>query len=253
MAVGPVLAVALTLYLVAVRRVPRRWPPARTAAFAAAVVVVVAAAALDADERFTTHTLQHLLLGMVAPALFALSAPVTLALQAGRPSTRRRLLRVLHSRPTRVVGHPLVGWALFGGSMLVLYLTPLYDRSLDSWWLHEALHVHFLAAGALFFWPVVGVDPVPRRLPHGARLLTVFLAIPFHAVLGMALLGADVPIAPEHTLADSRTGAGVLWVAGDLLGLGAALVVAAQWMAHEDREAAREDRRAGQALPPLAG
>lgn len=253
MAVGPVLAVALTLYLAAVRRVPRRWPPARTAAFAAAVVVVVAAAALDGDERFTTHALQHLLLGMVAPALFALSAPVTLALQAGRPATRRRLLRVLHSRPARLAGHPLLGWALFGGSMLVLYLTPLYDLSLDSWWLHEALHAHFLAAGALFFWPVVGVDPVPRRLPHGARLLTVFLAIPFHAVLGMALLGADGPIAPEHTLADSRTGAGVLWVAGDLLGLGAALVVAAQWMAHEDREAAREDRRAGQAMPPVAG
>ena len=251
--VGPglLLAVVLAAYLAAARRVHRRWPPARTVAFVSAAVVVVAALALDGERRFTTHAVQHLLLGMVAPALFALAAPVTLALQAGRPATRRRLLRVLHSRAARVLGHPLTGWSLFGGSMLALYLTPLYDRSLDSAWLHEALHVHFLMAGALFLWPVVGVDPVPRRLPHGARLLTVFLAIPFHAVLGMALLGAATPIAPEHTLADSRRGAGLLWVAGDLLGLVAALVVAGQWMAAEDRQAAREDRRAEPATPAV--
>ncbi|HVM01965.1 MAG TPA: cytochrome c oxidase assembly protein, partial [Acidimicrobiales bacterium] len=162
---------------------------------------------------------------------------------AGGGCGGRRLRRALHSRPAAVAGQPLTGWALFGGSMLALYLTPLYRLSLEREWLHEALHVHFLAAGALFLWPIVGVDPVPRRLPHGGRLLAVFLAVPFHAVLGMALLAAREPIAPQHSLADHRAGAGLLWIAGDLLGLVAALVVAAQWMSHEDRQAAREDRR----------
>lgn len=247
MATGLLLAAAVVAYVRLARRVRRHWPPGRTAALVAGVLVVGGGLLLDGEARFTTHAAQHLLLGMVAPALLALAAPVTLALQAGGPETRRRLRRLLHGRAAAVAAHPLTGWSLFGGSMLALYLTPLYRLSLEHDWLHEALHVHFLAAGAVFLWPVVGADPVPRRLPHGGRLLVVFLAVPFHAVLGMALLTARQPIAPQHTLADHRAGAGLLWIAGDLLGLLAALVVAAQWMGHEDRQSAREDRRADDA------
>lgn len=245
MAAGVPLVVLVAAYLAGTRRVRRRWPAGRTACFLAGALAAGGALLLPSEERFAAHAGQHLLLGMVAPALFVLAAPVTLALQAAGPGPRRRLLAVLHSTPAAVLAHPLTAWAVFGGSMLALYLTPLYRLSLDHPWLHELLHVHFLAAGALFFWPVLGVDPAPHRLPHGARLLMVFLAIPFHAVLGIALLGAR-PLAPEHTLADHRAGAGLLWVAGDLLSLVAVLVVAAQWMGHEERRAAREDRRADQ-------
>ncbi|HET7486455.1 MAG TPA: cytochrome c oxidase assembly protein [Acidimicrobiales bacterium] len=244
MAVGVLPVLVVAAYLVGVRRVRRQWPAGRTAAFVAGAVVVGAALALDGDGRFVTHATQHVLLGMAGPALLALGAPVTLALQASPPGRRRRLLRVLHSRPAAVACHPLVAWALFGGSMLALYLTPLYGFSLDHEAVHVAVHVHFLAAGCLFFWPVLGADPLPRRLPHGARLLMVFLAIPFHAVLGLALLGAP-PLAARYTAADHRAGTAVLWGAGDVLGLVAVLVVAAQWMAAEERQAAREDRLAG--------
>lgn len=246
MAAGPMLAVVLAAYLVAASRVRRRWPAARTTAFVSGGVVAAGALAVDGTGSFTAHAVQHLLLGMVAPALFALSAPVTLALQAFRGPGRRRILAVLHSRAARVLCSPLVAWALFGGSMLAVYLTPLYRLSVDNALVHEALHVHFLAAGSLFFWPVLGADPLPRRLPHGARLLMVFLTIPFHAVVGIALLGAS-PLSPDHTLADHRAGTGALWAAGDLLGLAAVLIVAFQWMAHEERQAVREDRRADEA------
>lgn len=252
MAAGPLLAVVLAGYLLAASRVRRRWPAARTAAFVGGAVVVAVALVIDGRRSFAAHAIQHLMLGMAAPALFALGAPVTLALQAGGTTARRRLLRVLHSRPAAVLCHPLVAWALFGGSMLALYLTPLYRLSLDNALVHEALHVHFLVAGSLFFWPVLGVDPLPHRLPHGARLLMVFLTIPFHAVLGIALLGSG-PLAPEHSLSDHRAGTGALWGAGDLLGLVAVLVVTAQWMGHEERQAAREDRRADEAARLATG
>ena len=244
MAAGLVLGLVLAAYLAAGRRVRRRWPTARTASFVAGALVVAAALVVDGRRSFTAHAVQHLLLGMAAPALLALGAPVTLALQASGGGIRRRLLRLLHSPAAKLVCNPVVAWALFGGSMLALYLTPLYRVSLDNGVVHEALHLHFLLAGALFFWPVLGADPVPRRLPYGARLLMVFLTIPFHAVLGMTLLASE-PLAPAHTLADHRAGTGALWAAGDLLGLVAVLVVAAQWMGHEERQGEREDRRAG--------
>ena len=244
MAAGLALGLALAGYVAGVRRVRRAWPPLRTAAFVSGVVVVGVALVLDGRRSFAAHAVQHVLLGMAAPALLALGAPVTLALQSCRGSLRSRLLRLLHGRAAGLVTHPLVAWALFGGSMLALYLTPLYRVSLSNGLVHELVHLHFLLAGALFFWPVLGVDPVPRRLPHGARLLMVFLTIPFHAIVGLALLGSD-PLSPLHSEADHRAGTGALWAAGDLLGLIAVLVVAAQWMRHEERAAAREDRRAG--------
>lgn len=242
MAAGALLAVALAGYATAATRVRRRWPPARTAAFTAGVVVAAGALALDGRDGFTTHAVQHLLLGMLAPALLALGAPLTLLLQSTRGGPKRRILTVLHSRPVALACSPAVVWALFGGSMLVLYLTPLYRLSVANGAMEELLHVHFLLVGALFFWPVLGADPLPRRLPHGARLLMVFLTIPFHAVLGMALLAAP-PLVATYTVADHRAGTSALWAAGDLLGLAAVLVVAFQWMGHEERVAAREDRR----------
>ena len=244
MAAGLALGLALAAYVAGVRRVRRAWPVGRTCAFVAGVVVVAVALVLDGRRSFAAHAVQHVLLGMGAPALLALGAPVTLALQSCGPLGRRRMLRLLHGRVASVLVHPVVAWALFGGSMLGLYLTPVYRVSLSNWVVHEAIHLHFLLVGCLFFWPVLGVDPVPRRLPHGARLLMVFLTIPFHAILGLALLGSR-PLAPAHSVADHRAGTGALWGAGDLLGLVAVLVVAAQWMGHEERAAAREDRRLG--------
>src|SRR4029450_2260441 len=38
-----------------------------------------------------------------------------------RAGTRRRLPRVLHSPPMRVIGHPLVAWVLFTMSLYALY------------------------------------------------------------------------------------------------------------------------------------
>lgn len=226
----------------------RRWPPARTAAFMAGLAAVVVATqsvvGWFAAERFSLHAIQHLLLAMVAPPLLAMGAPVTLALQSSHRPAQTRLLRVLHSGPVRVLTHPLVAWALFGATPFILYFTSLFGLTLRHEWLHGALHAHFLVSGCLFFWPLVGLDPLPRRLPHVARLALLLLAVPFHAVLGVALLGMDRVLGGGRwTLADQKVGAGILWASGDLLGLVAVGVVVVQWMAAEERAGARADRR----------
>jgi putative membrane protein len=246
--VGVVLMVCA--YVVGIRRlrlVGRHWSRVRTACFMSGGAVVLLAlesglAAYD-DRYFTFHVAQHLLLSMVGPPLLALGAPVTLALQAGSRRTQERLLRVLHCRPVVVVTHPLVAWLLFAGSMFVLYFSNLYALSLRNPMIHDMVHVHFLFVGMLFFWPVVGLDPTVWRLNHGVRLLYVFVALPFHAFLGVALLSGNEPLFAAHTLSDQHAGAGILWAVGDLLSLATVAVVLTQWKAHDDRESAREDRR----------
>ena len=257
-----VLALA-GLYLVGIRRLarrtpPRRWPVGRTVSFGLGLLVILVATQSGLARYdvvlFSLHTVQHILLGMVAPVLLALSAPVTLALQASRPRTQRTLARLLHHPVVRAVTNPVVVWVLFGGTLFALYFSPLFELSLRNPWVHQAVHLHFLAVGCLFAWVAVGIDALPRRLPHPARLLFVLLAVPFHAFLGLAVLSAD-----EHPLgadvygaavrdwgsslaADQRVGAGLLWAVGDLLGLVVGGVVLVHWIAADERRQAREDR-----------
>lgn len=259
---GALLAVVLAggLYAGGVRRLAargRRWPPARSAAAAAGLAVVVIATcsgfATYDTVLFSAHSVQHVLLGMAAPLLLALGAPVTLALQAATRSTTRGLLRLLHGRPARVLAHPVVAWVLFGGTLVALYASPLLERSVRDSVVHGAVHLHVLAVGCLFCWSAVGVDPLPRTLPHAARVLFVLLAVPFHAVVGLALLSARSPLAGgayaevvrdwgPSTLDDQQAAAGVLWASGELFGLVLVGLVLAQWARHERRVEARVDR-----------
>src|SRR5262245_13209842 len=243
-----VAAVALgALYAVGVRRLASRgrvWPAARWVPFAAGVIVLGVAALLP-ESAFSWHMTQHVMLGMVVPILLALGAPITLALQASSRPTTTTMLRVLHSRVASTLAHPILGWALFGGTLVAYYLSPLFELSLQHSWLHALVHMHFLVIGCLFLWPLVGLDVTPRPLPHGARLLAVLVAVPFHAFLGVALLATTTALAPSvyPSLADQHTAAGILWASGELLTLVVAGIVFAQWWAAEQRASVRLDRR----------
>jgi putative copper resistance protein D len=259
-----------TVYVIGVRRLARRgraWQRGRSIAFGAGLVTLVVAtqsglAAYD-DVLFSMHVGQHLALGMLAPLLLVCGAPVTLALQASERPTQRRLLLILHSRTVTVITHPVTAWLLFGGTLVVLYFTGLYELSLRNHWVHVATHVHFVVAGSLFMAHVVGLDPIPGALGYGARLLYVLVALPFHAFLGVAILGTDRVLAANwyedvvrpwgaSPLADQRTGGGLLWIAGEAFGLVAALIIVRRWMGQEERAGARHDRRLEAAPDPSA-
>jgi putative copper resistance protein D len=235
-----------------------RWPSGRTASFLVGLVVLWLAAfgGLTRYEGllFSTHAAQHVLIGMLAPALLALGRPLTLALQAARPRTRARLRRALTHPVSRVLTNPVFAWALFSASLFLLYFTGLYELSLRNELVHSAVHAHFLLAGLLFATVVLGADALPTRVPHGARVLLVALTVPVHAILGVALLSSKEAVASDFygaaarpdwcgpLLADQRTGAGFMWIGGELFGVVVAIIVAVQWMRHAEREARRQDR-----------
>ncbi len=254
-------ALAAVLYVRGVRRLAargRRWPAARGAALAGAVAVAVAATqsgiARHEDARLWVHMVQHALLGLVVPLLVVLAAPLTLALQSGSTGTRAWLRSALRSAPARALTRPVVAWALFGGSLVVLYLTPLLDLASRNDAVHVAVHAHVVATGLLFLAVLVGVDPLPHRPPPGARLLALLVAVPFHAVVGLALLSAGAPLAPDAypLLSDQRTAAGLFWGTGELFTLVVAAVIARQWWVAEQRAAARDDRRLAAATPSVS-
>ena len=229
-----------------VRRHPG-WPATRTAAGAGALALGVIATqsgiATHDTTSLTGHTLQHILLAMAVPLLAALAAPVTLVLQAADPATRAVVRRGLRLRIVDVLGRPLVGLALFATSMVALTFSPLLDLAARNDAFHVALHVHLVVVGSLFVWPLVGVDPVPHRPGHGARLLLVLAAAPFHALVGVALLGAKEPLFDAYpSLADQRQAAGLLWGVAELFTVAMAAVVFHSWYRAEQRAGVRADR-----------
>jgi cytochrome c oxidase assembly factor CtaG len=262
----PLLLVLLPagLYLLGVRRLRARgddWPVGRTVAFVAGGCGTIAFATLSGlaaydESLFAVHMMQHMLLSMVATVFLALGAPVTLALRTLPRAPRARLMALLHSRFVRVVSFPLLPWMLFVASPFALYFSGWYEATLDNRVLHELLHLHFLAVGALFFWPLLGIDPIPGRGAHPFRLLLVATTLPFHAFLGVAIMSVESDgrglLAAGHYLDlhdleevvfQQQLGGGLLWASGDLIGLLFLVVILTQWMRSSEREAQREDRR----------
>jgi cytochrome c oxidase assembly factor CtaG len=252
--VDPVAALVVVIATVAyasgvgrLRRRGRRWRTGRTVAFGSGLLAALVAtqgwvASHDLD-RFSAHMVQHVLLGMVVPLLIALGAPVTLVLQSARPATRSMVRRAVHSRLLAALSQPAIAWVLFGATPFALYLSPVFEVSLRNDLVHALVHVHFVLVGTLFFWPLVGIDPMRRRLAHGARLGLVVFAVPFHAFLGLALLGFDSPIGDGRwSLDDQRAGISILWASGELLGVTAGVIILWQWMAADERHAKRLDR-----------
>jgi putative membrane protein len=249
------------LYLYGVRRLKLRgdhWPVLRTAFFVVGGLGIVAFATLSGlgaydDTLFSAHMVQHMLLSMIAPIFLALGAPVTLALRTLPLRYRRWVLALLHSRFARVMTFPIVSFALFIASPYALYFSGWYEATLDNRFLHEMLHGHFLLVGCLFFWPLIGLDPLPGRAPYPLRALMMFLSMPFHAVLGLTVMQSTTLLASDHyrslhlpwvdPMVDQQIGGGLLWGSGDLVSLLMLGALIAQWMRASEREAAREDRR----------
>ena len=134
---------------------------------------------------------QHMILAMVVPLAMALGAPITLALRTLPRRPRRWLLAVLHSRVAKVLTFPPLTFTLFVITPWALYFSGWYAATLHSDYLHEMTHLHMVLVGCLFFWPLVGIDPIPGRISYPARMLLVVLTLPFHAFMGVTIMAQD--------------------------------------------------------------
>jgi putative membrane protein len=116
-------------------------------------------AQLDRD-LLTAHMVQHLLLMTVAPPLILLGMP------------RKPLARgLLH-----VVTHPALCWFAAAGVLVVWHIPLVFMLGLRSQVWHGAEQASFLAAGLLFWLPVVRPLQNSTKWPELSILLYLFLA-----------------------------------------------------------------------------
>jgi putative membrane protein len=250
---GLLLLAALAGYLacaVAVRR-HGRWPVHRDVLWCAGLGAVAAALigplAEVAHRDFVAHMVGHLLLGMLAPLLLVLAAPVTLALRVLPVARGRRLARLLASKPLQVLTHPVPAAALNLAGLWLLYTTDLYQAMSHQAGLHAAAHFHMLAAGYLFTFAMVGIDPSPHRPGHPTRTVVLVLYLAAHAVLAKHLYGYP---AAGVTGQQAASGAMLMYYGGDAIDLAVIIVFCRQWfISSRPRHARRIDLADADAAP----
>lgn len=226
----------------------RSWARGRTISFLSGLAVVdlafCSSVAIYAGTYFQAHVVQHLMLMVVAPPLLALGAPSTLLLQTARRPTKERWLRILRGAPFAALSHPVTVFFLYFGVMFVFFLTPLIGFAMDHMAVMDLMNVLFLFGATLYWWPMIGLDPIIHwRMSHGFRLLNILIGSGLEAFLGVAILADSSPAAPMYSLPSTHSGGALLWVATEFVSLGAFLPIYIQWMRSEDRIAVREDRR----------
>lgn len=255
-------------YLAAVQRLRIRgdgWPLSRTLIFllglALLLYITCGGPATYGRVTFSGHMVMHMLLTMVVPPLLALGGPILLALRVlpartdGTRGPREWILAVLGSGLLKVLAFPPVAGVIFAGSLVAFYYSDLFELSLTTHVGHELMLVHFLLAGYLFAWVLIGIDPGPNRISYPLRLILLFATMAFHAFFFLALMNGTSVLQPgffgslgrtwgRDLLADQQFGGGIGWGIGEAPTLLLTLVLAVQWSRSDDRDAKRYDRAA---------
>lgn len=261
-------AFGIFFYIAGVVRLRRRgdsWPILRTVSWVLGLLVLfyLTCGGINVYQPylFSVHMLGHMGLTMLVPVLLVPGAPVTLLARAVRKRSddsrggREWVLLAVHSKFAGIISNPLVTAVLFAGSLWVFYYTPLFRWSMEDHIGHEWMVVHFLITGYLFVQSLIGIDPVPYRLPYPMRLLLLFATMAFHAFFGLAIIsstglfladwfGAMGRTWGQAPLLDQQTGGGIAWSVGEIPTLALAVAVAISWSKSDAKDQKRLDRNA---------
>jgi putative membrane protein len=203
---------------------------------------------LDHD-LLTVHMVQHLLLMTLAPPLLLLGAPLEL------------LLRRRAQRQGRMLLHPAVGWLGATATLVVWHIPEVFMLGLRSQMWHGLEQASFLAAGLLFWWPVVEPLPTNLKWPDSSILLYLFLATLPCDILSGVLVFCDRVVYPVYlssprsfglsALEDQQCAAALMWTCVTLVYLIAAAIVTARLLSsHGSPEyAIRQSETQAAALP----
>ena len=260
--------IAAALYVAGTVRLRSRgdsWPVGRTIAWLLGVIAVMwstnSGLAVYSPVDFSIHMLQHMVLSMIAPILLVMGTPITLALRAinpapsGRRGPREWIAWGINTPVAKFITHPLWVLLIFTVGLYGLYYTPLFGWLMGSHLGHLAMQVHFLLAGYLFSYVVLGLDPAPRVLAPWLRMLMLLVAMSLHSFFAVPIMMSDIVFAGDwysqvqppwvtDLVARTKLAGGIAWGIAEVPSLMLMIVLAVQWARSDDREARRHDRQA---------
>ena len=196
---APVALVAIA-YEWRARTLARRGAPVpgwrRALLWLAVGLLAAAASPLDryAEELFTFHMVQHVLLGdLAALALVgSLTGPLL-----------RPLLAVDAVARLRFLAHPLVALPVWTANLLAWHVPAVHEAALAHDGVHALQHALFLGCGALMWAPVVEVLPGPVWFGTAAKLGYIVVVRLIETVLGNVFLWSGTVLYDRYEIADA--------------------------------------------------
>ncbi|MYL49961.1 cytochrome c oxidase assembly protein [Halobacillus litoralis] len=206
------------------------WPAWRyvfwTIGVLCAGVAVIGPLADQARIDFRAHMMGHLLLGMLAPLLLVLAAPMTLLLRTLPVSAAKKISLFLRSYYVRLISHPITASILNIGGLWVLYTTDLYHIMHNSLWIHVLVHLHVFLAGYLFTMALIYIDPVAHRYSYLYRAIVFIIALAGHGILSKYLYAS-----PPEGVSQNQAEAGsmLMYYGGDAIDAVLIFILCLQW------------------------
>jgi cytochrome c oxidase assembly factor CtaG len=200
---------------------------------------------------FYARATQTVLLVLVVPLFLAMGRPISLAI-AVLPRLGPRIEAAIKSPAAKVLTFPAITAFVLVLTPFLMYFSPWYLASFHSTAVRVLTYLALMAAGFLFYWTLLRVDPVPKQYSYAVSMWITAAQVVGDAVLGIAVI-ADTGIlgaAWYHAVArpwgptlqvDQVIGGGVLWVLGDLVGLPFLAAQFIHLMREDESEATRID------------
>ncbi len=161
--------------------------------FAAGLVVLIVALLSPIDELgetylFSAHMVEHVLIFAIAPPLLLAGLPE----RWGRWLASSRL-----DRPVRAIARPSVAFLVPALVLWGWHLPVLYDAALANDAVHALEHGMLVAAGLLYWWPLL--QPMPaRRLRGGSALVYLGAGMASSSLLGILITFAAPGLYPAY-------------------------------------------------------
>ena len=131
--------------------------------------------ALGAGYLASVHMLQFLLMALVAPPMLLHGPSVDALALLERPGLGASLVR-------RLVA-PTLALILFSVIVLVTHLPPIVDTLMATQPGSMAIDLLWIAAGMMFWWPVVLSVPVQPRFTHPVKMGYLVLGMMFSPIM----------------------------------------------------------------------
>ncbi|MFZ9353911.1 MAG: cytochrome c oxidase assembly protein [Candidatus Nanopelagicales bacterium] len=256
--------IALITYLVGYIKLIKRgdkWPLSRVIFWSLGILLAIYVTntmlGRYAILMFSAHMTVHMILAMVVPILLPLAAPLTLALRVLKPSSdpdlrnlREWIVALINSNYLKIASHPIIAFFIFAAGTWALYFSPLLTVLMRSHLGHLFMDAHFVLAGYLFFWLIIGKDPAPRNIPDVLKLGIVFAAAVFHGIFGFITYSSQTSLGGgwfseikpswlENPIADQQLGGGIAWGFGEIPTIIVLLILVYQWASRDEKQAKR--------------
>jgi cytochrome c oxidase assembly factor CtaG len=259
----PVIVLVIVLgvaYLAGVRRVRRGdgksgWATGRAVAFCGLGLGLLVYATMSwvgvyQGVLFYARATQTVLLVLVVPLFLAMGKPLTL-LSAAAPNVGRRVEKVIRGKPAVVLTFPAIATFALVAVPFAMYFTGWYTAFFDAAAIREVSYLALMAAGYLYFWTFLRVDPVPRIYNRAVSMWITAAQVVGDAFFGIAVIADQNLLGLAHYQAlhrpfgpsfatDQVIGGGILWILGDFVGL--------PFLAVQLIHAMREDKAQAEAI-----